>query len=43
MKTELEIILEAVELIKNFPEDKECIEQQCSIIIKSAKEIKRRL
>lgn len=43
MKTELKIILEAVELIKKFPEDSECVKQQCSIIIRSAKEIKRRL
>jgi hypothetical protein len=43
MKTELEIILEAVRLIQQFSGDKEVINEQCNIIIRNAKEIKRRL
>jgi hypothetical protein len=41
MKTELNVILEAVNIINNYKDDNKVIVEQCNLIIKYAKDIKR--
>jgi len=41
MKIKLDIILEAVKLIEDFKDDNKVIIEQCNLIIKYAKDIKR--